>query len=110
MKVDELNSTIEGAEDIDELCAENKMLCSRLTISENARTKDEYIISMAETIQKLFVKAQKQAELKLKVCKDMAHVTHKELTGALEELSKPKELLAKLGVSGHADPEGSVET
>ncbi|KAL2557004.1 Uncharacterized protein Fot_01743 [Forsythia ovata] len=59
MKVNELYSTVEGTEDIDELRAENKMLCSRLAISEDAMAKAKYRISMSETIQKLSVKARK---------------------------------------------------
>ncbi|KAL2544729.1 hypothetical protein Fot_13962 [Forsythia ovata] len=51
IKFDELHSTVEGVKDIDELRAENKMLCSILAISEDARTKAEYRISMVETIQ-----------------------------------------------------------
>ncbi|KAL2488580.1 hypothetical protein Fot_41872 [Forsythia ovata] len=110
IKVDELHSTIEGAKDIYALRAENKMICSRLAISEDAREKAEYMISMAEIIQKLSIKSRKQAELKLMVFEDMAHAKHKELTGALAELSKAKEFLAKLGVSSHVDLEGSVAT
>ncbi|KAL2501479.1 hypothetical protein Fot_35327 [Forsythia ovata] len=110
MKVDELHSTIEDVEDIDELCVENKMLCSSFAIYEDMRAKAEHMISMAETIRKLSIKARKQVELKLKVCEDMAHAKYKELTRALAELSKAKELLAKLGVSGYADSEGSAET
>ncbi|KAL2494147.1 hypothetical protein Fot_37904 [Forsythia ovata] len=104
MKVDELHLTVEGVEDIDELRSKNKILRSRLAVLDDARTNAEYKISMAETIQKLSVNARKQVELKLKVCEDMAHAKHKELTEALTELSKAKELLAKLGVSGYADP------
>ncbi|KAL2530036.1 hypothetical protein Fot_22637 [Forsythia ovata] len=110
VKVDELHLTVERTKDIDKLRAKNKMLCSRLAISEDARAKAEYKISMAETIQQLSVKARKQAELKLKVCEDMAHAKHKELTEALAELSKAKESLDKLRVPGHADQKGSVET
>ncbi|KAL2549852.1 hypothetical protein Fot_11382 [Forsythia ovata] len=40
--------------------------------------------------------AQKKAELKLKVFEDMAYAKNKELTQVLTELSKAKELLAKL--------------
>ncbi|KAL2529974.1 hypothetical protein Fot_22575 [Forsythia ovata] len=110
MKIYKLRSTVGGAEDIDELRAENKRLCSLLLVSEEARATAEYKIVMARTIQMMFDKARKQAELKLKVCEDMAHAEHKELTEALAELSKAKELLAKLKVSSYADPKDSAET
>ncbi|KAL2549766.1 hypothetical protein Fot_11296 [Forsythia ovata] len=103
MKIDELYSTVSGTKDIDELRSKNKILRSRLAVFKDASAKVNYTISMAETLQKLSVKAQKQAELKLKVYEDMAHVKHKELTEALSELSKAKELLAKLGVSGYVN-------
>ncbi|KAL2488745.1 hypothetical protein Fot_42037 [Forsythia ovata] len=74
-----------------------------LQFPEDARANVKNKIAMVETIQKFPVKAQEQAELKLKVCKDMAHAKHKELTEALAELLKAKELLAKLGVFGYAD-------
>ncbi|KAL2549797.1 hypothetical protein Fot_11327 [Forsythia ovata] len=90
MKIDELYSTVSGTEDIDELRSKNKILRSRLAVFKDASAKADYTISMAETLQKLSVKAQKQAELKLKVYEDMAHVKHKELTEALSELSKAK--------------------
>ncbi|KAL2519799.1 hypothetical protein Fot_23722 [Forsythia ovata] len=51
MKIDELHSTVVGVEDIDELRSKNKILCSKLVVFEDARTKVEYKISMAETIQ-----------------------------------------------------------
>ncbi|KAL2551960.1 hypothetical protein Fot_05579 [Forsythia ovata] len=44
MKIDELHSTVVGAEVIDELRSENKILHSRLAVSENARTKADYKI------------------------------------------------------------------
>ncbi|KAL2528476.1 hypothetical protein Fot_21077 [Forsythia ovata] len=109
MKIDELHSTVIGAEDIEELRSDNKVLRSELVVFEDARAKAEYRISMAETIQKLSVQARKQAELKLKVCEDMAYAKHKELTDALAELPKTKELLAQLGVSGYADLQCSAE-
>ncbi|KAL2493727.1 hypothetical protein Fot_37484 [Forsythia ovata] len=92
-----------------ELRLENKILRSRLAVSEDARAKAEYKISMDETLQKLYVKARKQAELKLKVCENMAHAKHKELTEALAELSMANELLAKLEVSSYTDPKGSAD-
>ncbi|KAL2553649.1 hypothetical protein Fot_07268 [Forsythia ovata] len=99
-----------GAEDNDELRSENNILRLRLAVSKDARAKAKYKISMAETLQKLYVKARKQAELKLNVCKDMAHAKHKKLTKALAELSKAKELLAKLRVSSYTNPKSSTET
>ncbi|KAL2501512.1 hypothetical protein Fot_35360 [Forsythia ovata] len=106
MKIDELRSIVVEAEDIDELHSKNKIFHSRLVVFEDDRAQTEYKIKKAETIQRFAIKAQKQAELELKVSKDMAHAKHKELTKALAELSKAKELLAKLGVSGYADPKG----
>ncbi|KAL2552316.1 hypothetical protein Fot_05935 [Forsythia ovata] len=47
-----------GAEDIEELRSENKIIRSRLAVSEDARAKVENKISMAEMIQILSVKAQ----------------------------------------------------
>ncbi|KAL2493820.1 hypothetical protein Fot_37577 [Forsythia ovata] len=110
MKIDRLHSTVMGAEDIDELHSKNKILRLRLAVFEDTRVQAEYRITKAETIQMFSIKAQKQAELKLKVCEDMAHAKHKELMEALAELSKAKELLAKLGVSSHTDPKGLAET
>ncbi|KAL2508549.1 hypothetical protein Fot_32196 [Forsythia ovata] len=109
MKIDELYSTVIGAEDMDELRSENKTLRLRFAISEDATAKSKYEIAMVEMIQKLSTKARKQAKLKLKVCEDMAHAKHIELTKALVELSKAKELLVKLGVFGYANPKGPTE-
>ncbi|KAL2545135.1 hypothetical protein Fot_14368 [Forsythia ovata] len=81
MKVDELRSTITGAKDIDELRSKNKILRFRLVISEDARAQAEYKITKSKNIQRLSFNDRKQAEL----------------TDALVELSKVKELLAKLG-------------
>ncbi|KAL2549732.1 hypothetical protein Fot_11262 [Forsythia ovata] len=93
MKIDELRSTVVDAEDIDELRSKNKILHSRLVVYEDSRVQVEYKTTMAETIERLSVKARKQVELELKVCEDMAHAKNKELTEALAELSKAKELL-----------------
>ncbi|KAL2508366.1 hypothetical protein Fot_32095 [Forsythia ovata] len=109
MKVDELLSTATGSKEIDELRSENKILCSRFAISENARAQAEFKIIKSKMIQRLSVNTRKQAELKLKVCDDMAYAKYKELTEALAKLSKAKELLAKLGASSYTDPKGSAE-
>ncbi|KAL2538487.1 Uncharacterized protein Fot_19878 [Forsythia ovata] len=106
MKVDELRSTAMDSKDIDELRSENKILRSRLAISEDANSQDEFKIIKFETIQRFSVNARKQAELKLKVCEDMAYAKHKELTEVLTELPKAKELLAKLGASSIPTPKG----
>ncbi|KAL2510423.1 hypothetical protein Fot_34070 [Forsythia ovata] len=90
MKINELRSTIVDVEDIDELLSKKKIIHSRLAIFEDARTQDEYKITMAKMIQRLSVKARKQVELKLKVCEDMAHAKHKELTEALRSSQRPK--------------------
>ncbi|KAL2515549.1 hypothetical protein Fot_29520 [Forsythia ovata] len=110
MKVDELRLTVVGVEDIDALRSENKILRSRLAVSKDARTQAEFKIIKSETIQRLSVSAQKQAELKLKVCEDMAYTKHKQLTEALVELTKAKELLATIETSGYTDPKDSAET
>ncbi|KAL2520353.1 hypothetical protein Fot_24276 [Forsythia ovata] len=94
--------------DIDELRSENKIFHSKLAVSEDA--DGEGRVQDIHAIQKFSVKAQKQAELKLKVCEVMAHAKHKELTEVLAELSKAKELLTKLGVSSYADPKVSAVT
>ncbi|KAL2549567.1 hypothetical protein Fot_11097 [Forsythia ovata] len=109
IKIDELRSTVVSTKDIEELRSENKILCLRLVVFEDSRAQAEYRITKAETIQRFSIKAQKQAELKLKVCEDMDHAKQKELTESLVELSKAKELLAKLGVSGYTDPKGLAE-
>ncbi|KAL2508531.1 hypothetical protein Fot_32178 [Forsythia ovata] len=80
MKVDELRSLVTGAEDIDELRSENKIVHSRLAIYEDARAQVEFKIIKSKIIQRLSISARKQAELKLKVCEDMACTKHKQLT------------------------------
>ncbi|KAL2520754.1 hypothetical protein Fot_24677 [Forsythia ovata] len=109
MKIDELRSTVVGAQDIEELRSENKILYSRLAIFEDARAHAKFKIIKSKTIQRLSVSAQKQAELKLKVYEYMAYTKHKQLAEALAKLAKAKELLAKLGASNYADPKGSME-
>ncbi|KAL2520550.1 hypothetical protein Fot_24473 [Forsythia ovata] len=93
-----------GSKVIDELRSENMILRSRLALAENARVQAEFKIIKSKKIQMLSVNARKQAELKLRVCEDMTYAKHKELTEALAELSKAKELLAKLGASSYTDP------
>ncbi|KAL2544399.1 hypothetical protein Fot_13632 [Forsythia ovata] len=109
MKVDELRSIATDSKNIDELHSENKILHSRLTIGEDARAQAEFKIIKFETIQILSVNARKRAELKLKVCEDMAYAKHKELNETLVELSKAKDLLANLGASSYTDPKNSAE-
>ncbi|KAL2545654.1 hypothetical protein Fot_14887 [Forsythia ovata] len=104
MKVDELRSMVTSAKDIDALRSKNKVIRTRLAIVEDARAQAVFKITKFEMIQRTRINAKKQAELKLKVCEDMAHAKHKELTESLAELSKAKDLLAKLGLSGYADP------
>ncbi|KAL2514740.1 hypothetical protein Fot_28711 [Forsythia ovata] len=104
MKVNELRSTVTGIEDIDELHYEKKILCSRLVVSEDARTQAEFKIIKSKTIQRFSVSARKQVELKLKVCEDMDYTKHKQLTKALAEL-----WMAILWVSGYTDSKVSAE-
>ncbi|KAL2549817.1 hypothetical protein Fot_11347 [Forsythia ovata] len=54
--------------------------------------------------------AQKKSELQLRSCQDMVHTKDKELTEALNELSRALDLLAKLGVPGYADPKSPTGT
>ncbi|KAL2488794.1 hypothetical protein Fot_42086 [Forsythia ovata] len=97
-------------EDIEALRSKHKIVCSRLAVSKDARVQAEFKIIKSETIQRLSISAGKQAELKLKVCEDMAYTKHKQLAEALTELAKAKELLAKLGIPGYANSKGSAET
>ncbi|KAL2552623.1 hypothetical protein Fot_06242 [Forsythia ovata] len=92
MKIDKQRSTVAGEEDIDELRSENKVFRSRFAVFEDARAQAEFKIIKSEMIQRLSISARKQAELKLKFCKDMAYEKLKQLTKALAELSKAKEL------------------
>ncbi|KAL2552538.1 Uncharacterized protein Fot_06157 [Forsythia ovata] len=43
MKVDELCSTAKDSKDIDELCSENKILCSRLAIFQGCQGTTEFV-------------------------------------------------------------------
>ncbi|KAL2488770.1 hypothetical protein Fot_42062 [Forsythia ovata] len=110
MKIDELRSTVMGAEDIKALRSEKKILHSRFTISEDARAQAEFKIIKYETIQRLSVSVRKKAELKLKVCEDMAYTKHKQLAEALVEVANAKELLTKLRIPGYTKSKGSAET
>ncbi|KAL2478894.1 hypothetical protein Fot_47908 [Forsythia ovata] len=77
MKVDELRSTVVGAEDIDALSSENKVLHARLEIIEDARAQAVFQLTKSQTIQRMCADAQRKAELKLKVFEDMAYAKHK---------------------------------
>ncbi|KAL2520673.1 hypothetical protein Fot_24596 [Forsythia ovata] len=83
MKVDKLCLMVVGAGDIDALRLENKALCARLAILEDDRAQAMFKVTKARTIQKMCAQAQKKAELQLKVCEEMVHAQHKELTEAL---------------------------
>ncbi|KAL2501672.1 hypothetical protein Fot_35520 [Forsythia ovata] len=96
MKVDELCSTVVGTWDIDVLRLENKTLCARLAIVADSMAQAMFKVTKVGTIQMICAQAQKKAELQLKICEEMVHVQHKELTEALAELSKAKDLLANL--------------
>ncbi|KAL2547708.1 Uncharacterized protein Fot_09238 [Forsythia ovata] len=104
IKVDELHSAIEEDEDVEDMRAENKHLRARLAFSEDARTRATYDVTKAQTIQKTGVDARKKAESQLKSCQSMIHAKDKELTEALSGLAKAKDLLAKLGAPGYAEP------
>ncbi|KAL2529227.1 hypothetical protein Fot_21828 [Forsythia ovata] len=108
MKVDELRSTVVGAEDIVALCLENQTLRSELAVSEDARARAIYNITKSGTIEKTCVQAQRKTELQLRACQNMVYAKDKELTEALEELSKGNDLLANLGVPG--DPKDLART
>ncbi|KAL2538386.1 Uncharacterized protein Fot_19777 [Forsythia ovata] len=110
MKVDKLCSTVEGDEDVDALCSENKDIREQLTFSEDARARAIYDITRAKKIQRTCVQAQKKTESQLRSCQSMIHAKDKELTEVLIELSKAQGMLAKLGVPGYADPEGPTGT
>ncbi|KAL2501573.1 hypothetical protein Fot_35421 [Forsythia ovata] len=90
--------------DDDELRSENRVLHSKLSLVHEARVQAEYKLMKSETIQKVYIDARKWVEFKQKVCEYIAYAKHKELAEALEELSKAKESLAKLGVFSCADP------
>ncbi|KAL2489326.1 Uncharacterized protein Fot_42618 [Forsythia ovata] len=110
MKVNELRSTVREGEDIDALHSENKDLRAELAFSEEARARAIYDITKTGTIQRACVQAQRTAESQLRACQNMIHAKDKELTEALTELSRAKDLLANLGVPGYADPKGPTRT
>ncbi|KAL2501315.1 hypothetical protein Fot_35163 [Forsythia ovata] len=110
MKVDELRSVVGRDEDIDALRSDNKDLREQLAFSEDARARTIYDITKAKTIQRECVQAQKKAESQLRSCQNMVHAKDKELSEALNELSRAQDLLAKLGVPGYADPKGPTGT
>ncbi|KAL2529959.1 hypothetical protein Fot_22560 [Forsythia ovata] len=93
-----------GDEDVEALRAENKDLREQLVFSEDARARATYDVIKARTIQKACVNAQKMAESQLKSCQNIIYAKDKELTEALNELSKAQGLLAKLEVPSYAEP------
>ncbi|KAL2538391.1 hypothetical protein Fot_19782 [Forsythia ovata] len=103
MKVDEIHSVIGEDEDVEAMRAENKRLWARLAFSEDARTQATYDVTKAQTIQKTCVVVRKKAESPLKSCQSMIQAKDKELTEVLNELTKAKDLLAKLGVPGYTE-------
>ncbi|KAL2508194.1 hypothetical protein Fot_31841 [Forsythia ovata] len=103
MKVDEIHSVIGEDEDVEAMQAEIKRLRARLAFFEDARTRATYDVTKAQTIQKACVVVQKKAESQLKSCQGMIQAKDKELTEVLNELTKAKGLLAKLGVPGYTE-------
>ncbi|KAL2514525.1 hypothetical protein Fot_28496 [Forsythia ovata] len=78
MKVDELRSTVEGDEDVDTLCLENKDLWKQLAFSKDTRARAIYDITKAKMIQRACVQAQKKAESQLRSCQNMIHAKDKD--------------------------------
>ncbi|KAL2496542.1 Uncharacterized protein Fot_40299 [Forsythia ovata] len=103
MKVDEIHSVLGEDEDAEAMRAEIQHLWARLAFSEDARTRATYDVTKVQTIQKACVVTQKKAESQLKSCQSMIQAKDKELTEALNELTKAKGLLAKLGVPGYIE-------
>ncbi|KAL2559392.1 hypothetical protein Fot_04131 [Forsythia ovata] len=110
MKINELRSKVVGAEDIDAFHLENKALRAQLAVTEDARARTIYEITKSGTIQRMYVQAQNKAESQLRICQNMVHAKEKELTEALAELSKAKDLLANLEVPDYADPKDPIGT
>ncbi|KAL2544549.1 hypothetical protein Fot_13782 [Forsythia ovata] len=110
MKVDEQRSTVVGVEDIDAMHLENQTLRSKLAASEDARALATYNVTKSRTIQRACAQAQRKAESQLRTCQNMVHTKDKELTEALAELSKARDLLASLGIPGYADPKDLAGT
>ncbi|KAL2514529.1 hypothetical protein Fot_28500 [Forsythia ovata] len=103
IKVDEIHSVLGEDEDAEAMRAEIKHLRARLAFSEDAQTRATYDVTKAQTIQKACVVAQKKAESQLKSCQSMIQAKDRELTEVLNELTKAKGLLAKLGVPGYTE-------
>ncbi|KAL2538479.1 Uncharacterized protein Fot_19870 [Forsythia ovata] len=99
-----------GDEDVEALRVENKDLREQLVFFEDARARATYDVIKAWTIQRACVNAQKTVESQLKSCQNVIYAKDKELTDALNELSKAQGLLAKLGVPGYAEPHGPTGT
>ncbi|KAL2530159.1 hypothetical protein Fot_23592 [Forsythia ovata] len=110
MKADELRSTVEGGNNIDTLRSENNDLCAQLAFFEDARAWAIYDITKDGMIQMAYIQAQRTAKSQLRACQNMIYAKDKELTEALAELSRAKNLLANLGVSGYPDPKGLTGT
>ncbi|KAL2553462.1 hypothetical protein Fot_07081 [Forsythia ovata] len=55
------------------------------------------------------VQAQRKVESQLRASQNMIYAKDKELTEALAKLSRAKDLLANLGVSGYVDPKDQEE-
>ncbi|KAL2548936.1 hypothetical protein Fot_10466 [Forsythia ovata] len=110
MKIDKLHSKVVGTEDIDALRLENKTLFVQLVVTKDESALAIYDITKSGTLQRMCVQAQKKAESQLRVCQNMVHAKDKELTVALAELSKAKDLLANLGVPDYADPKDPTGT
>ncbi|KAL2535868.1 GTP-binding protein EngA [Forsythia ovata] len=104
MKVDEIHSALSEDEDAEAMRAKIKRLQVRLAFSEDARTRATYDVTKAQTIQKACIVAQKKAESQLKSCQSMIQAKDRELTEVLNELTKAKSLLDKLGVPGQEIP------
>ncbi|KAL2508676.1 hypothetical protein Fot_32323 [Forsythia ovata] len=110
MKVDELRSKVVGVEDIDALRSENKAIRAYLAITEDARARAVYDVTKSGMVQRMCAQAHKNAKSQLRACQNMVHGKDKEMTGALVELSKAKDLLANLGVPSYADPKDPART
>ncbi|KAL2545004.1 hypothetical protein Fot_14237 [Forsythia ovata] len=103
MRVAEIQSTLREDENVEAMRAEIKRLRARLAFSEDARSRATYDVTKAQTIQKACIVAQKKAESQLKSCQNMIQAKDRELTKVLNELTKAKSLLAKLGVPGYTE-------
>ncbi|KAL2514524.1 hypothetical protein Fot_28495 [Forsythia ovata] len=103
MKVDEIHSVLGEDEDAEAMRSKIKRLRARLAFSEDAQTRATYDVTKAQTIQKVCVVAQKKAESQLKSCQSMIQAKDKKLTEFLNELTKAKGLLAKLGVHDYTE-------